>query len=272
MKATALPPRTSSSPCIKFANFEDGEHNVNLLRLLKPYANGDAYVVYMFTNSIKGSLRWSAHKTLDVAEEVFDCLVAAKAISYKMTSGGRTGNYEIPAPKASDSPTPTMETLVVIRFRGSRYGNGTTLIQVADKFSGALKEIGPFENQYIQDLMRGDTFTWDGKDICTLKFIDAEKVVESPAAPVDWAKEMERLHEMREKAIAYLEGIARSSDDDIEFITYNGRSALLYKTTDDNVLIQIGTDHSSYVSSMDELHSLTSTCLQVQKALEGGKQ
>lgn len=96
--------------------------------------------------------------------------------------------------------------------------------------------------------------------------IEAKQALDSPAF-VDWNAEVARLGEMREKAIAYLESTAKGNDDDIEFITSNGRGAVLYDTTDGFVLIQVGTDGPFYVSDMYEMDNLLSTCACVQKAI-----
>lgn len=136
MKAAALPPRTCNSPCIKFANFEDGKYNINLIRLIKPYANGDTYIVYKFTDCDKETLRWSAFKTLEKAETEFDCLVAAWAVTHKMTSGGRTRNYDLPRPTASASPAPR----VFLGKTHYRYAvgqvNGDTFYCASPRFEG----------------------------------------------------------------------------------------------------------------------------------------
>ena len=92
--------RVFNSPLIKFANFEDGKRNINLVRLIKPYANGDAYVIHECT---KDGMMF---KTLEQAETKFDSMVASMKQYHKMTSGGRTSNYELPKPSASVSPAP----------------------------------------------------------------------------------------------------------------------------------------------------------------------
>jgi len=50
MSYPILPKRVFNSPLIRYANFQDGSH-VNLIRLNKPYANGNSYAVYETTKS-----------------------------------------------------------------------------------------------------------------------------------------------------------------------------------------------------------------------------
>lgn len=45
-----LPKRVFNSPLVAFTNFEDGSF-VNLIRLTKPYANGNSFAVYETTKS-----------------------------------------------------------------------------------------------------------------------------------------------------------------------------------------------------------------------------
>jgi len=50
MSYPTLPKRVFNSPLIMCANFVDGSH-VNLIKLIKPYANGAAYAVHETTKS-----------------------------------------------------------------------------------------------------------------------------------------------------------------------------------------------------------------------------
>lgn len=50
MSYLQLPRRVFNSPLIEYANFKDGTH-VNLIRLVKPYANGISYAVHDTTKS-----------------------------------------------------------------------------------------------------------------------------------------------------------------------------------------------------------------------------
>ena len=67
---TALPKRVFNSPLIEFANFEDGSH-INLIRLIKPYANGISYAVYVNNPNCSNGL----FKTYDKAKEKFEAMV-----------------------------------------------------------------------------------------------------------------------------------------------------------------------------------------------------
>jgi len=78
-----LPKRAFSSPLIKYANFEN-ESFLNLIRLNKPYANGDAYAIH------PAGLMF---KTLDKAEAKFDQLVFSANWESKATMVSRTKNY-----------------------------------------------------------------------------------------------------------------------------------------------------------------------------------
>ena len=51
MSYPILPKRIFRSPLIEYANFDDGSH-VNLIKLIKPYANGNAYAVHETTKSV----------------------------------------------------------------------------------------------------------------------------------------------------------------------------------------------------------------------------
>lgn len=50
MSYLILPKRVFNSPLIEYAIFEDGSH-VNMIKLLKPYANGISYAVHETTKS-----------------------------------------------------------------------------------------------------------------------------------------------------------------------------------------------------------------------------
>jgi hypothetical protein len=104
MKASVkLPQRVFNSPLIKFANFEAASRFINLIRLTKPYANGDAYAI---SEGMEDGLMF---KTLEQAERKFDSMVESMKQYYKMTSGGKTANYSTDAEKHSQagvSPAP----------------------------------------------------------------------------------------------------------------------------------------------------------------------
>ena len=67
-----LPKRVFNSPLIEYANFKDGSH-VNLIRLIKPYANGISYAVHETTKSPFCSN--GTFKTYEKAKEKFDLMV-----------------------------------------------------------------------------------------------------------------------------------------------------------------------------------------------------
>jgi hypothetical protein len=72
MSYLILPNRFFRSPLIACANFSDGSH-VNLIRLLKPYANGISYGVHETTKSTFCSN--GTFKSLDSALIKFELMV-----------------------------------------------------------------------------------------------------------------------------------------------------------------------------------------------------
>lgn len=72
MSYIQLPKRVFNSPLIEFANFKDGSH-VNLIRLIKPYANGVSFAVHETTKSPFCSN--GLFKTYKEAKEKFDLMV-----------------------------------------------------------------------------------------------------------------------------------------------------------------------------------------------------
>jgi len=72
MSYPILPKRVFNSPLIMYANFEDGSH-VNLIRLIKPYANGQSYAVHETTKSPFCSN--GLFTTLEKAKAKFDLMV-----------------------------------------------------------------------------------------------------------------------------------------------------------------------------------------------------
>ena len=84
-----LPKRVFNSPLIEYANFKDGSH-VNLIRLIKPYANGDCYAVYETT---KGPFCSNGiFKTYEKAKEKFDLMVENGKSESELMDRGLTGN------------------------------------------------------------------------------------------------------------------------------------------------------------------------------------
>lgn len=72
MSYAILPNRVFNSPLIEYANFTDGSH-INLIRLIKPYANGISYAVYETTNNPFCSN--GLFKTYENAKIKFDLLI-----------------------------------------------------------------------------------------------------------------------------------------------------------------------------------------------------
>ena len=72
MSYPILPKRVFNSPLIKYANFVDGSF-VNLIRLTKPYANGNSYAVYETTKSAFCSN--GLFKTFEQANKKFNLMI-----------------------------------------------------------------------------------------------------------------------------------------------------------------------------------------------------
>ena len=72
MTYLTLPKRVFNSPLIEYANFRNGTF-VNLIRLKKPYANGDSYAVYETTRSPFCSN--GLFKTIEEAEKKYNLMV-----------------------------------------------------------------------------------------------------------------------------------------------------------------------------------------------------
>lgn len=73
-----------------FCNFADGSH-VNLIKLLKPYANGTAYAVHETTKSPFCSN--GMFKTYEAAKKKFDLMVANAAFVSPITELSKTCNF-----------------------------------------------------------------------------------------------------------------------------------------------------------------------------------
>jgi len=91
MSYLILPKRVFNSPLIRYANFEDGTH-VNLIRLNKPYANGDCYAVHETTKSPFCSN--GLFKTYEKAIEKFNLMVKNAQRESELIFSGVTGNAE----------------------------------------------------------------------------------------------------------------------------------------------------------------------------------
>lgn len=91
MSYLILPKRVFNSPCLEFANFEDGSH-VNLIKLNKPYANGLAYAVHETTKSAFCSN--GMFKTYDKAKEKFELMIRNGGYESSLLNRGVTQNGE----------------------------------------------------------------------------------------------------------------------------------------------------------------------------------
>jgi len=93
MSYPILPKRVFRSPLIEFANFKDGSH-VNLIRLIKPYANGNSYAVHETTTSPFCSS--GMFKTYLRAKEKFDLMVRNAKTESDLRDHGITENCPEP--------------------------------------------------------------------------------------------------------------------------------------------------------------------------------
>ena len=86
-----LPQRVFNSPLLRYTNFKDGSF-INLIRLNKPYANGDSYAVYETTSSPFCSN--GLFKTHEKALEKYNLMVRNAQQVSEITNSGITGNTE----------------------------------------------------------------------------------------------------------------------------------------------------------------------------------
>lgn len=89
MSYPILPKRVFRSPLIEYANFADGSH-VNLIRLIKPYADGTAYAVHETTKSPFCSN--GLFKTYEKAKYKFELMVNNAKNESELIEKGKTGN------------------------------------------------------------------------------------------------------------------------------------------------------------------------------------
>jgi hypothetical protein len=87
--ANNLTRRVAQSPLLQYVNFKDGSH-VNLIKILKPYADGRAYYVHETTKSIFCSSGY--FMTYEKAMEKFNLMVANGALESEILNQGITGN------------------------------------------------------------------------------------------------------------------------------------------------------------------------------------
>lgn len=86
----SLPKRVFQSPLIEFATFKDGSH-VNLIRLIKPYANGRQYAVHETTKSAFCSN--GMFKNYADAKYKFDLMIRNASMESSLIEYGKTNNY-----------------------------------------------------------------------------------------------------------------------------------------------------------------------------------
>lgn len=84
-----LPKRAFNSPILRYANFKDGSY-INLIRLNKPYANGDSFAIYETTKSPFCSSK--LFKTYEKALEDFTQMINNNLKETELVSAGITGN------------------------------------------------------------------------------------------------------------------------------------------------------------------------------------
>ena len=89
MSYLILPKRVFNSPLIEYVNFKDGSF-VNLIKLIKPYANGDSFAVYETTKS--PFCANGLFKTKEQAQKKFDLMVKNNTLITEPTKAGLTGN------------------------------------------------------------------------------------------------------------------------------------------------------------------------------------
>lgn len=84
-----LPKRVFNSPLIRYGKFKDGSH-VNLIRINKPYANGNSYAVHETTKSAFCSN--GLYKTYKQALEKFNLMVKNGSYESELISSDITEN------------------------------------------------------------------------------------------------------------------------------------------------------------------------------------
>ena len=89
MSYLILPKRVFNSPLIRYANFKDGSH-INLIKLIKPYANGNSFAVHETTLSPFCSN--GMFKTYNKAKEKFDLMVKNAKYESELIEENITGN------------------------------------------------------------------------------------------------------------------------------------------------------------------------------------
>ena len=85
-----LPRRVFNSPLIEFVNFNDGSF-INIIRLTKPYKNGDAYAIYESTKNPE--LKSGMFKTYAAAKEKFEKYFKIEILENGLRDKGVTCNF-----------------------------------------------------------------------------------------------------------------------------------------------------------------------------------
>ena len=85
-----LPNRVFNSPLIESVNFTDGSF-INLIRLIKPYKNGDAYAIYESTKNPE--LKSGMFKTYAAAKEKFEKYFKIEILENGLRDKGVTCNF-----------------------------------------------------------------------------------------------------------------------------------------------------------------------------------
>lgn len=83
MNYKLLPKRVFNSPCLQHVNFDNNTF-INLIRLIKPYANGMSYAIYN-NNDVENC---AMVKTLEAAETKFENMIVDAVKKNVITSRG----------------------------------------------------------------------------------------------------------------------------------------------------------------------------------------
>lgn len=90
MKSHKLPNRVFNSPLIESVNFTDGTF-INIIRLIKPYKNGDAYAIYETTKNPE--LKSKMFKTYSDAKKQFEKYFKIEIFENGLRNKGVTCNF-----------------------------------------------------------------------------------------------------------------------------------------------------------------------------------
>lgn len=90
MNSHNLPKRVFNSPLIESVNFTDGTF-INIIRLIKPYKNGDAYAIYETTKN--SELKSGMFKTYADAKKKFEMYFKIEIFENGLRDKGVTCNF-----------------------------------------------------------------------------------------------------------------------------------------------------------------------------------